>query len=89
MQCADVVPLHGQGGQWTLNRHIRDEFFFVNTVPVSVMQVPGKMSIAGTSYYLPSEQLQVLKKYIFPSHRAKRRYSMRYCLWSRAEPGFL
>ena len=64
MQCADVVPLHGQGGQWTLNRHIRDEFFFVNTVPVSVMQVPGKMSVAGTSYYLPSEQLQVLKKYI-------------------------
>ena len=28
MQCADVVPLHGQGGQWTLNRHIRDETNF-------------------------------------------------------------
>ena len=64
MQCADVVPLHGQGGQWTLNRHIRDETNFVNTVPVSVMQVPGKMSIAGTSYYLASEQLQVFKTYI-------------------------
>ena len=64
VQCADVVPLHGQGGQWTLNRHIRDETNFVNTVPVSVMQVPGKMSIAGTSYYLASEQLQVFKTYI-------------------------
>ena len=64
MQCADIVPLHGQGGQWTLNRHIRDETNFVNTVPVSDMQVPGKMSIAGTSYYLASEQLQVFKKYI-------------------------
>ena len=64
MQCADVVPLHDQGGQWTLNRHIRDETNFVNTVPVSVMQVPGKMSIAGTSYYLASEQLQVFKTYI-------------------------
>ena len=64
VQCADIVPLHGQGGQWTLNRHIRDETNFVNTVPVSDMQVPGKMSIAGTSYYLASEQLQVFKKYI-------------------------
>ena len=64
MQCADVVPLHGQGGQWTLNRHIRDETNFVNTVPVSVMQVHGKMSVAGTSYYLASEQLQVFKTYI-------------------------
>ena len=63
MQCADVVPLHGQGGQWTLNRHIRDETNFVNTVPVSVMQVPRKMSIAGTSYYLASGQLQGSSRY--------------------------
>ena len=91
MQCADVVPLHGQGGQWTLNRHIRDETNFVNTVPVSVMQVPGKMSIAGTSYYLASEQLQVFKTYILYICKESD-FLVRGCtpgVWNMREPGNL
>ena len=48
----------------TLDRHIRDETNLVNTVPVSVLQVPDKMSLTVASFNIDLEQFQVFKKSI-------------------------
>ena len=53
----------------TLDRHIRDETNLVNTVPVSVLQVPDKMSLTVASFNIDLEQFQVFKKSISFTHK--------------------